>query len=217
MDRLDRRAAARTLSSAVAAVAFVVAGSARAKDEAPTGPRPGAGHHGVFVTPKVGGIVPFGGLGPNVTGGLDVGYALPMGLTFGVAADYAQPTKSGSEADARVAGGTYAWHLTQQILQVMPFVGYRLRGLGALVPYAAIGPRVYLLRSTVRGDGPTFGETREQSTKVGIGLPLGLELAAGPGAAVAELLLQYGALDHATTGDSNTGAASLSLGYRLMF
>lgn len=181
--------------------------------------KPGAGEKGVFITPKVGGILPFGGLNPNVTAGLDVGYATKMGLAFGVAADYAVPKKTGSETDPRVAGGSYSWHLTEQELQVMPFLMYRIKGLGALVPYAGIGPRFYFLRSTVRsGDGtPSFQETTEQSMKVGVGVPLGLELSLGPGAAVAELLLQYGSLDHTATGSSNTGAASLALGYRFMF
>ncbi len=179
--------------------------------------RPGAGEKGVFITGKVGGIVPFGGLGPNATGGIDVGYALAMGLAFGVGAEYAAPKKSGTEMDSRIAGGSYQWHLTEQMLQVMPFVMYRIKGLGAVVPYAGIGPRIYFLRSTVRGDGPTFAETTEQSTKIGVGVPLGVELALGPGAAIAELLVQYGGLDHKATGTSNTGGASLSLGYRLMF
>jgi opacity protein-like surface antigen len=181
--------------------------------------RPGAGHSGVFLTPKVGGIIPFGGLNPFVTAGLDVGYALKMGLAFGVAADYTAPQKSGEETDSRITGGKYSWHITNQQLQVMPFVMYRIKSLGAIVPYVGIGPRIYMLRSTVRsGDGtPTFSETTEQSTKIGFGIPIGLELRAGPGALIAELLLQYGGLDHTATGASNTGAASLALGYRFMF
>ena len=41
--------------------------------------------------------------------------------------------------------------------------------------------------------------------------------AISPGAALAELLFQYGTLDHVATGDANTGALSLSLGYRFRF
>lgn len=204
------------LSLVGAALASVT--SASAKDTAASGDtRSGAGDHGVFLTGKVGGIVPFSGLGPNGIGGIDLGYALDMGLAFGVAADYAAPKASGTETDSRIAGGQYQWHLTQQILQVMPFVMYRIKGMGALVPYAGVGPRVSMLRSYVRGDGPGFAETREQSTKVGVGVPLGIELKLGPGAGIAELLLQYGGLDHTATGNANTGAASLSLGYRVMF
>jgi opacity protein-like surface antigen len=181
--------------------------------------RPGAGASGVFVTGKVGGIVPFGGLGPNAIGGIDLGYALKMGLAFGVAVDYAAPKKHGSESDPRITGGTYSWHLTEQELQVMPFVMYRITSLGAVVPYIGIGPRIYFLKSTVRSNEgtPAYQETTEQSGKIGFGVPIGMELKLGPGAFIAELLIQYGGIDHTATGKSNTGAASLALGYRLMF
>lgn len=208
------------IAFALAAVALISSSTALAADESGGArARPGAGEKGVFITGKVGGIIPFGGLGPNAIGGIDLGYAMENGLAFGVGADYAAPKKSGSETDPRVTGRSYSWHLTQQMLQVMPFVMYRIKSMGSLVPYVGIGPRIYMLQSFVRsGDGnPTFGETRETSTKVGVGIPIGLELAAGPGGFIGELLLQYGGLSHAATGKSNTGAASLSIGYRLMF
>ena len=218
--RLVRPSFLSAVLSAVSSVAAAdpVAAPVSGSDAAPvSSPRHGAGDKGVFVTLKVGGLVPFSALGANATGGLDVGYALANGFAFGLAADYAQPTAEGSEVDARVAGGTYAWKLTEQLVQVMPFALYRLRTLGALVPYAGIGPRMYLQRSTVKGVAPAFGETTEQATAFGVGVPLGAEFALGPGAATAELLLQYGGLDHTITGTSNSGAASLALGYRMMF
>jgi opacity protein-like surface antigen len=185
---------------------------------APAATAHGAGEKGVFVSLKVGGVVPFSALGPNGIGGLDLGYALDNGLAFGVAGDYAQPKASGTESDARVAGGTYKWRLEEQLLQVMPFVLYRIKSLGAVVPYAGIGPRFYFQRSTVKSDGaPAFGETKEQRAAYGVGVPLGAELKLGPGAGIAEVLLQYGGLDHTITGKANSGAASLSIGYRMMF
>ena len=201
---------------------LLVATSASAADEpGPTAKRdrPGAGEKGVFITGKVGGIIPFGGLNPNAIAGIDLGYALDNGLAFGVAGDFSVPKKTGSEDDPRVTGGKYTWHLTQQILQVMPFIMYRIKSLGTLVPYVGVGPRFSFLQSYVRSNEgtPSFKETREQSTKVGVGIPIGVELKLGPGAGIAELLLQYGGLNHSATGDSNTGAASLSLGYRVMF
>jgi hypothetical protein len=86
------------------------------------------------------------------------------------------------------------------------------------VPYVGIGPRIYFLESTVRsGEGtPSFKETTEQSTKVGFGAPLGVEIGLGPGGFIAELLFQYGPLDHTATGSSNTGAFSIAAGYRLI-
>ena len=206
---------------ALAVSVLTVSTGASAADEpsSTTRERPGAGEKGVFVTAKIGGIVPFGGLGPNAIGGIDLGYALDNGLAFGIGADYAAPKKSESERDTRVSGGTYTWHLTQQMLQVMPFIMYRIKSLGTLVPYVAIGPRIYMLQSFVRSNEgkPEFQETREASTKIGVGVPIGIELKAGPGALIGELLLQYGGLDHTSTGKSNSGAASLSLGYRMMF
>jgi hypothetical protein len=204
-----------------AALAATLAPAAFAQDAKGAGgdEHPGAGKKGVFVTPKVGGIFPFGGLSPFVTGGLDAGYALDMGLAFGLAADYTAPHKTGTESDPRVTGGTYSWHLTTQQLQVMPFVMYRFTKLGALVPYVAIGPRFYFLKSTVRSNEgtPSFQETTEQSGKIGVGIPIGVEYSLGPGGLVGELLLQYGGLDHTATGNSNTGAASIAVGYRFMF
>lgn len=205
-------------SSLVLAAALGVSSASAADTPAAGGEtRHGAGNKGVFVTLKVGGVVPFSALGPNAIAGIDLGYALGNGLAFGVAGDYSSPKADGSENDSRLAGGTYKWKLNEQLLQVMPFLMYRLKGAGALVPYAGIGPRFYFQRSTVKGDGPTFGETKEQKAAFGFGVPLGAELKLGPGAAIAELLFQYGGLDHTITGKTNSGAASLSLGYRMMF
>jgi len=176
---------------------------------------------GLLAGAKVGGIVPFGGLSPNITGGIEVGYVLPfLGRSFAVAIDldYAAPKASGTVNDPRVTGGKYTWHLTQQELNLMPLVMYRLTLLRKVTPYIGIGPRIYFRQSTVRSDEgkPTFQETTEQSTKVGFGVPIGVEYHLGPGALLAELLLQYGSLDHTATGTSNTGGLNLALGYRVL-
>ncbi len=170
---------------------------------------------------KLGGIVPFGGLSPFVSVGIELGVVLPVAdrrLAIVVDVDYTQPTSDGNESDGRVTGGTYAWQLTVQELAIMPVVMYRMTSLGRIVPYGGIGPRILLARSTVESDGePTIMETHESSTKIGVGVPLGAELVLGPGRAIGEILLQYGALDHVATGDSNSGAVSASVGYRLIF
>ena len=86
-------------------------------------------------------------------------------------------------------------------------------------------PGLYFLESTVKGDagGVTIKDTTEQSTKLGFGVPLGVQYNLGPGGLTAELLLEYGPLDHTATGgrrpatgDSNTGSASLLVGYRFL-
>lgn len=173
----------------------------------------------LLVGARVGGIVPLAGLSPFVAGGVEVGYVLPIGhrrLAVALAVDYTQPTASGREMDPRVAGGSYGWHLTEQELGVMPLLLYRVTGRGALVPYLGVGPRLLLARSTVTSDGaPGFGDTVEESTEIGVGLPIGAELRLGPGRLTGELLLQYGALDHTATGDSHSGASTLALGYRV--
>ena len=168
---------------------------------------------------KVGGLIPFNGLSPHVRGGLEVGYVLPwMDRSFAVALgiDYAAPSTDGSVQDPRVPGGSYDWELRQEELAVMPFVMYRFQGLGTITPFAGIGPRVYMLRSTVKGSSGSaeFGETTETSTSFGVGVPLGAEFELGPGALLAELLLEYGGLDHRATGDVHTGGTSLLVGYR---
>jgi opacity protein-like surface antigen len=207
------------ITSALALAAFTIAPLASAQTPAPAaGPKEGAAFLGGV---KGGAIFSFGGLSPFVIGGVELGVVFPwlhrsFALTVNV--DYTVPTKSGQETDPRVTGGKYTWHLTQQELNLMPVIMYRMTMLGRVVPYVGIGPRVYFLKSTVRsGEGtPTFQETTEQSTKVGFGLPLGVEIGVGPGGFIGEFLLQYGKLDHTATGASNTGAASISVGYRFI-
>lgn len=176
---------------------------------------------GFLAGAKFGGLVPFGGLSPNITGGIELGYVFPwLHRSFALTAtvDYAAPQKSGSETDPRITGGSYTWHLVEQELNVMPVVMYRMTFLGRLTPYVGVGPRIYFLKSTVRsGEGtPSFGETTEQSMKVGVGVPLGVEFQLGPGGLTGELLFQYGTLDHTATGVSNTGGLNLMLGYRFL-
>ncbi|MBI5532967.1 MAG: outer membrane beta-barrel protein [Deltaproteobacteria bacterium] len=176
----------------------------------------------VLLGARVGGLVTFGGMNPNARAGIELGYIFPwMNRSFAAALDidYAAPKQAKTvDADPRVPGGSYAWHLTEKQLAFMPVFMYRLTSLGRVVPYAGIGPRIYLLRSTVRGAaaGNNISETTEQSTKIGFGVPLGAEFQLGPGGLLAEALLEYGPLDHSATGNSNTGAATLMLGYRFI-
>jgi len=177
---------------------------------------------GVLLGAKVGGVVPFGGLNPNARVGLEAGYVFPFARgSFGAAldVDFAAPKTSGTKTeDPRVPGDKYYWHITEQELQLMPILMYRITAIKAVTPYIGIGPRIFLLRSTVRGDsgGAKISETTEESTKVGLGIPLGAEVPLGPGALIGELLFEYGSLDHRATGNSNTGGLNLLVGYRFL-
>ena len=228
---------AHTLPLAIAALCFstAIAGNAAAQDPAAT--TPGAAtpaveepraedtakpKGGLLAGAKVGALLSFGGLDPNPRVGVELGYVFPwMNRSFALVldADYAAPKSSGTQTgDARVYGGTYDWHLTEKILTLMPVAMFRYTKLGRVVPYIGVGPRIYLLKSTVRGavGSVEIPETTEQSTKVGFGVPLGAELKLGPGAVIGELLFEYGSLDHNATGSSNTGALSLAIGYRFL-
>jgi opacity protein-like surface antigen len=177
---------------------------------------------GLIAGAKVGGIIPFGGLGPHLTAGVELGYAFPFlrrAFALVVNLDYAAPQSSGEENDPRIMPtGKYTWHITEQELNLMPVVMFRATMLKRVRPYVGVGPRFYFLKSTVRSNEgmPTFSETTEKSSKVGVGVPVGVEFGLGPGALIGEVLFQYGGLDHKATGKSNTGALNIALGYRFL-
>jgi hypothetical protein len=204
------------------AFASLLAAPASAEEPAPAStPPPQKDTGGLLFGAKVGALVSTGGLDPNARGDVELGYVFPwMDRSFAALVDvgYSAPKASGSQADPRVDGARYDWHLTQQILTVMPTALYRYTKLGRLVPYGGLGFRVYMLQSNVTGTvgGAAIPETRETSTSVGFGLPVGAELRLGPGSAIGELLFEYGSLDHKQTGSTNAGAVSLALGYRVV-
>lgn len=171
---------------------------------------------------KIGGIVPFAGFTPFVTGGVELGWIFGgTGRRIGALLDvtYTTPKGDGTVEDTRYEDGGFSWELVQKQLVFQPTFLYRLTGVaGDLVPYAGIGPRIYLLETNVEGTsgGEVIQETHETSTKFGVGVPLGLEYALGPGGLMAELLFQWAPIDHRITGDTNLGSASLFLGYRAL-
>jgi len=200
--------------SADASVNASVGNEAHASD-------PGA----VLLAAKFGGLASFNGLSPFPTVGLEAGYL--FGGTGGhiaaaLAAEYTAPSATGSQTEAfapeRIpGGGSYRWELRQKELVLQPTFFYRLPDLiPRLTPYAGIGPRFYFLESVVRGTsgGEAFQDTPERSLKFGFGVPLGAELALGPGGLFGELFPQWAPMKHATTGDTHLGGMSLFVGYR---
>jgi hypothetical protein len=179
---------------------------------------------GAFVVGGlVGAIFPFDGLSPFVVGGVELGYILPwLSRSFAILADveYSEPRQSGTTAnDPRVDGSTYNWHITQRELTIAPTVLFRVTRFGRMVPFIGVGPRIYLLESLVDGTvGSTaIATTTEQSTKVGVTVPIGVEVKLGPGALLGEFLFEYGPLNHTATGDSTTTmGGTIQVGYRFM-
>ena len=186
-------------------------------------PEQGAAHGdaagALLLAGKVGSIVPLNGLDPFVSGGVEVGWIF-AGTQQRIAAlldvTYTAPHASGSAFDDRLSGGEFGWKMVHKELIVQPTFLYRLTGLGPLVPFAGLGPRIYFLETVGEGSaaGTKFQESNEQSTKFGVGLPFGAEYALGPGGLMAEMLLEWAPIDHRITGDASLLAASLFVGYR---
>ena len=178
---------------------------------------------GAFVAGAMGGaIVPWNGLGANAVGDVQIGYILPfLRRSFGVLVDvaYSVPKTAGNQADPRVASGAaYDWHITHQQLSITPHVTYRMPWFGRVTPFVGVGPRIYLDKSTVEGSAgsSTISPTKEQSTKVGFGIPVGVDVALGPGALIAEVLFEWGRIDHTATGSASSAGSSFQLGYHFM-
>jgi hypothetical protein len=179
-----------------------------------------APHRGAIVaTGKIGGIAPFSKLSFFAHGAVELGYAFGSKRRFMtyLEASYTVPTADGKGTDARVPGETWKWEIWQKQLVLQPTFAYRMTAFSpSLTPYVGIGPRVYFLETVTEGsaDGEALGTTSEQSTKLGIGLPLGIEWKLGPGNVLGEFQFQWAPLDHRITGETNLGAATLFLGYR---
>jgi opacity protein-like surface antigen len=190
-----------------------------------------ADHHrsssaSVTVAAKVGAIAPqlFSELGSFLIAGVDVGYILPVAgrrIQVGAALLYSRPPASGGGSDPRLSGGGYEWELDQQMLIVELGGTYRISPPGGTItPYVRAGARIYMLDTRLDGESGAsaeFGQHREGSTELGAAVGGGVDWAIGPGALVGDLGLGFSNLDEQLTGDANTGAFELSLGYRMFF
>lgn len=222
-----------TLMIAALCVAALVPAAALAQDEATsTTAEPAAEPPLIALAPHIGVTIPqlFGELGSWPIFGLEVGLLVPFDvgsiarpLEIAVAGHYTAPGASGTGTIETLGemGASYDWELSQQMLMLELVLRWRLRSAGddSWNAYAFVGPRAYLMESvlTASSGGQPFGEHRETKSQYGIMGGLGGEYLLGPGALFGELRFSGSDLNQTITGDANTGAMALSLGYRLFF
>lgn len=172
---------------------------------------------------------PFG-FGASFLVGVEVGWVLPKlptigeGLTLAVDLAYTQPEAAGDATDPRVGvnGGNYHWSVTQRELTLGITVLYRAPFIagGKFVPYLGIGPRFFFLQQSTggqAGDGTSLAGYNEQASRTGLGVPLGADLAVGPGRVFLEAQLMWAPLNTNVTGSGSTGAITVAAGYRFLF
>ncbi|MFW6368957.1 MAG: outer membrane beta-barrel protein [Myxococcota bacterium] len=186
---------------------------------------PGRAHAEEMVTAavKVGGAFPslFSGLDTTFQTEVEAGMLLlesrlDVSLTLG----YARPPATHSADDPRMAEGSFEWSMQQDILVLGVLGRYRFLPSGSFFnAYGALGPRLYMLRTTANGTsgGAELGENRQYDTQAGLAVAVGTELALGPGLALAELHLGAGSLRGLVTGDVTASAPGLLVGYRMSF
>lgn len=167
---------------------------------------------------------PFSDLGSFALFGVEGGYIIPAlerRIQVGGAFYYTRPPASGGGTDDRLAGGTYEWDLKQQMFIVEVSGSFRfLPPGGTITPFGRLGARVYGLRTSLDGESGTdadFGKHREGSTELGMVVGGGVDWVLGPGALVGQLDVGFSDLDEQLTGNTNTGALELSVGYRFFF
>jgi hypothetical protein len=205
------------------ALAPALARAEEAPEEAPPAATAAARPAPSFtLAPRVGVVIPTSGLGRTVTGGLEIGYLLPvldhrLALVLDVLA--AQPTAHGRVTDPRLPAATpYDVKLSET--EVMVTLAAVVRFLTAdrpLVPYAGVGPTLFLLH--LREDN-AFDPTQhnlEESTKLGVTAMGGLDVRLGPGRLFGEARFLYGVANHRLSGDLTLGNVVLTAGYRLLW
>lgn len=185
---------------------------------------------GLVIGGKVGAGLgkPFSDFGATPVFELELGIAPSLGdaighsLEFFLSGQYAQPGLDGSaaEADPRVPGGEpFSYDVTQQMLTLSLGALYRFDLDSDLVmPYGGLGARMYLLKTHAEGEvsGQAFSESKETQTDFGLVLLGGVDIFVGPGALLAELSFGWASLDGYIMRDTNLGALSLAVGYRVV-
>jgi hypothetical protein len=177
------------------------------------------------VSLKAGGHFPqlLNRLGTSFDGILKVGYMPFEGrqLQFFAEVGYSAPTQTLSATDSRLgdSGETYNSTLTLHDFATTSGIAYYFRSPSeSLLPYAGAGLRIHFLKAQVVGASSSdFGQTSETEMKVGGMVMGGVAYRLGPGLLLGELAIGYAPVSQKVTGEANIGAASLLLGYGLMF
>jgi hypothetical protein len=148
---------------------------------------------------------------------LEVGYVTPLlerRLAIVVEGHFHQPKVSGTLSDPQLTLGDQDYRLTEREIALLLSAVYRFEGaLGAVTPYAGLGPGLYLHQATAQGFGAT---TVEKEGTVGFQLLGGAELHLGPGGLFLEAHYHFTRVGFLTTGNVNIGGfLAASLGYRL--
>ncbi len=164
---------------------------------------------------------PFGDLGSSFVTELELGYLLsPLNRSFELflAGQYAAPKAEGKGITDPRLPAPASYTIKQQQAIITLGVVYRLPlAIDFIRPYAALGGRAYLTRTTVNGKtgAESFGENEETATNFGIFGALGAELHIGPGAVLLELQTGYARIDGFVLRDTSAGSLNVALGYRL--
>jgi len=168
---------------------------------------------GLGITPKVGIAVPTSKLGTTPYGALQADYQLPYleGLVrLGIDFDYSQPIYSATSNDPAV-GGDYGYRVRQRIFGTTVLALAHLP-VAMVDAFGGVGFGTYYLNAEAKTLGVA---TTESQWRTGLELRGGAAYRLGPGEVVGEVVYRYVALRFDSTGDSNVGAISLGVGYRL--
>jgi hypothetical protein len=194
------------------------------EEESPIDSRADAG---LVLGAKVGGGLGTSDFGATPVFELELGYAPDLGGSIGhsleifLIGQYAQPGLDGRSApDPRFPGGAaFSYEVTQQMFSLSLGALFRFDvGSELLMPYGGLGGRLYLMNTEVEGSvmGESLGTSNETQSTFGLVVLGGLEAFVGPGALLGELSFGWSAVDGYILRETNVGALSLAVGYRVM-